>query len=240
MNPSTLTTGTATSVPRNSLGDRAAISSRITSTPITSSPWMAPLTQTTGPGSRPCTTRTGRLTSPPVTSRVIGSSTSRAAPARTRTLPMAKDSLAMALHAPVAPPYDALGPASEVGLLGVDEEPLAQGFPADEQPEAHLVAAAERHLGRDHPLADPQREQDDVPLLDVPRRAPHPAHVVDRELGGDRVLGSLLPRVDREPHPWVPVPLELLEIERVQRRGPRAGVELGLDPADAELGQTHP
>ncbi len=64
---------------------------------------------------------------------------------------------------------------------------------------------------------------------DVPRR-------FDRRLGDHGVGCGTLPGVDLEAHPRVAVALEPLEVERVQRRGSSAGVDLGLEVADAPLG----
>src|SRR6478672_5693469 len=190
MNPSTFTTGTATRVPCSVLADTCPRTRRITSTPTTSSPWMAALTQTTGPGSRPCTTWTGMLTSPPVTRRVSGSSTDLLAPARTRTPPMANDSRAIRTP-PVRPTHGPAGATAAVGGRDVDDVSL---------------------------LEEPQVEPDDDTVLGVTRRAPDRTPVEHRHLDHDRVLGAALPRVHLEAGPPLAVALELLEGERVQRR----------------------
>src|SRR6478672_10751849 len=239
MNPSTFTTGTATRVPCSVLADTCPRTRRITSTPTTSSPWMAALTQTTGPGSRPCTTWTGMLTSPPVTRRVSGSSTDLLAPARTRTPPMANDSRAIRTP-PVRPTHGPAGATAAVGGRDVDDVPLLEDLASDQQAEAHLVATRQRHLGGHHPVEEPQVEPDDDTVLGVTRRAPDRTPVEHRHLDHDRVLGAALPRVHLEAGPPLAVALELLEGERVQRRRTRAGVDLGLHPLDADTRKADP
>src|SRR5690606_19552702 len=100
--------------------------------------------------------------------RAIGSSTPFACPARTRTPPIANDSRTGA--PPVPQPHGARGPPAEVRARGVDREALPQRLAADEQPEAHLVAARERHLGEHLAAQQLERRADDDPLLLVARR----------------------------------------------------------------------
>ena len=53
-------------------------------------------------------------------------------------------------------------------------------------------------------------------------------------------LGQIYPalhRMDEEPNPGALPDLEAFEVEGMEGRGPGAGVDLGLDAVDAEVGQ---
>src|SRR5581483_49844 len=238
MKPRTLTTGTATSVPYRSLGLRVARSRRTTSTPITSSPWMAALTQIVGPSCFPCTIWTGRLTSPPVTRRVIGSSTSLREPGRTRTCPIANDSRAMLAPVPVAGLL--VRTASAVRPRRVDEEPAAQGLAADEHPETHRIPVGEGDLGGHHLVEDPDVEQDDEAFLGMARGAAYVSDVVDRSLDDGGVQRTALPGVHAEAHPRLAVSLERLDAEGMKCRRTGTGIYLRLHPRNRNLRESNP
>jgi len=67
MNPKTFTIGMAKTVPLRRAGESDSATPRAISTPSNSSPWIAPLIQTKGPGRAPWITSTGRLSHSPVT-----------------------------------------------------------------------------------------------------------------------------------------------------------------------------
>ena len=120
------------------------------------------------------------------------------------------------------------------------QETLAQGLAPDQHPEAHLISVGERDLGV-HVVPDQahsHRHHDAV--LGVPRRAAHGAPVVHPRLVHDGVGGAVLPGAYREAHPLLAVAVELVDVERVQRRRARPGVDLRLEPLDPQLRQPDP
>src|SRR5665811_1466032 len=72
MKPNTFTTGTAMMAPRSVLTSSLRNTWRMISTPLSSSPWIAPDSQMVGPGWRPLTTATGIDRREPVGSRATG------------------------------------------------------------------------------------------------------------------------------------------------------------------------
>ena len=54
------------------------------------------------------------------------------------------------------------------------------------------------------------------------------------------VLIGTLPRLDGKPHPLGVIALEQLEIECMERRGTRTGVDLGFRGIDAPVGESDP
>ena len=111
LKPNTLTTGTASTVPDRVLASSAPMTRRMISTPHSSSPCTAALSQMVGPSSRPCRTITGSDTVVPVTNLEIGNSNWRERPACTECSAMAKGARLCALtesvrRAPKALPPD--------------------------------------------------------------------------------------------------------------------------------------
>lgn len=93
MKPNGLTIGTAITAPRRLFASSSRITRRTTSTPLSSSPWIAPEIHTWGPCDRPLMTTTGKVSVAPVTTLAKGSSILVFRPGRTVVSPTVIGSL---------------------------------------------------------------------------------------------------------------------------------------------------
>src|SRR5690606_35232375 len=107
--------------------------------------------------------------------------------------------------AAVAPAHGARRTVSEERPGRVDDEAAAERLAADQHPEPHRVAIAERHLGVDLAPHEHESHRHDETLIDVPRRTAHTAHVEHGALDAYLIGGGPLPRTDAEAHPGDPV-----------------------------------
>src|SRR3970040_2040367 len=107
--------GTAITAPRRLFASSALITLRTTSTPLISSPWIPPETQTLGPEVRPLMTAMGSAASVPEGRWAKGSSMRTFRPGGTVTLPMVIGSFLVSTTATAA------------GLVGVVLDELDDG-----------------------------------------------------------------------------------------------------------------
>src|SRR3970040_2154812 len=129
--------GTAITAPRRLFASSALITLRTTSTPLISSPWIPPETQTLGPEVRPLMTAMGSAASVPEGRWAKGSSMRTFRPGGTVTLPMVIGSFLVSTTATAA------------GLVGLVLDELDDGAGAVHT-EHHLTAVCVEHLDAGH------------------------------------------------------------------------------------------
>jgi hypothetical protein len=123
---------------------------------------------------------------------------------------------------------------------GVDEHMPADRLTTDQHSETHLVAGYERELDIPFSVEESDRGQDDRARRGVTARTAHAAHFVHGHLSKDDVAVVALKGVNLESNVRLAPVLRVLQIVGVQRRGPRARVDLGFDPIRLEAGsETH-
>lgn len=130
--------------------------------------------------------------------------------------------------------------AGQVGPTRIHKIPTPECLPPDQHAEAHLVAPSQGDLDVMNVRTDAQARSDHGSAITLPTRTPNRSTIGDGRLHRVGVGTRALPRVDREPDPRDPIPLEVLQVECMERRGAGAGVDLGLDPRSREIGKPDP
>jgi hypothetical protein len=151
-------------------------------------------------------------------------------------------------------PHRAGGAHGDRSLLGREPDLLGGGAPvqvgpeltgralppAQQHAEAHLVAPGERQLDARPAPGDHDRRADHRSPLDGAVARPHvpPLHELGR--ADDREREVVLAGMHHEPHERTAGTVEHVDVPGVERRRSGAGVDLGLDCVDAQLGQGDP
>src|SRR5262245_11827222 len=130
--------------------------------------------------------------------------------------------------------------ARKEGTPRFDQGAALKGGAPKKHAEAHLIAVGERKLDRPGAVAEHHAGLDDVAALDQATRVAHGALVDRRRLAFDLHRARALGGMHLEAHPERAGSAERLDGKGVQSAGPGAGVDLGLDGGDAEIGQPHP
>lgn len=125
----------------------------------------------------------------------------------------------------------------EIAAPRVDEEVLAHRPPAEQHPKCHLVSSCQVHQGFDLLAGDDESGPDDRSDLRPASRILHLTLANYLSLTGDTGPAFALAGVDVEPDHLDAVDLESLDVEGVERRVVRPGIDLGLDLENAQVGE---
>jgi len=138
-------------------------------------------------------------------------------------------------------PAATLGGAKEAyAAIVKDELASAQQRPHAALQLGDLVAIGQRKLDRPGRLPELEQRLDDVAALDAAARVAHRALVDGVRLASDLHRLAALNRMQLETEPERAPAAERLDAVGVQRARPGAGVDLGLDRADAKIRQPDP